>query len=74
VAVHTDYRGARRGDALLGHMERLAREKGLERLFVLTTQTAHWFLERGYEPNPARPAARAEARVLQLPAATRRCS
>jgi len=50
VAVHPDYRGARRGDALLEHMERLARDKGLERLFVLTTQTAHWFLERGFEP------------------------
>ena len=52
VAVHTDYRGARRGDALLEHMERLARDKGLDRLFVLTTQTAHWFLERGFEPIP----------------------
>jgi amino-acid N-acetyltransferase len=52
VAVHTDYRGARRGDALLEHMEGMARDKGLDRLFVLTTQTAHWFLERGFEPIP----------------------
>ena len=52
LAVHPDYRGAGRGDALLEHMEQLAREKGLDRLFVLTTQTAHWFLERGFEPIP----------------------
>jgi amino-acid N-acetyltransferase len=48
VTVHPDYRGAGRGDVLLEHMERLAREQGIERLFVLTTQTAHWFLERGF--------------------------
>jgi amino-acid N-acetyltransferase len=50
VAVHPDYRDAGRGDALLGHMERLARDQDLERIFVLTTKTAHWFLERGFEP------------------------
>jgi len=48
VAVHPDYRGAGRGDALLEHMEQRAAELGLDRLFVLTTQTAHWFLERGF--------------------------
>ncbi len=48
VTVHPDYRGAGRGDILLEHMERLAHEQGIERLFVLTTQTAHWFLERGF--------------------------
>jgi len=26
--------------------------QGLERLFVLSTQTMHWFRERGYEPAP----------------------
>lgn len=48
VAVHADYRDADRGDVLLSHLEKRAREQGMERLFVLTTQTAHWFLERGY--------------------------
>jgi amino-acid N-acetyltransferase len=31
-------------------MEAIARTRGLSRLFVLTTQTAHWFRERGFEP------------------------
>ena len=50
VAVHPDYRGGGRGDRLLARMETLARERRLTRVFVLTTQTAHWFRERGYEP------------------------
>jgi amino-acid N-acetyltransferase len=50
VAVHPDYRGRGRGDRLLMRMESLARERGLTRIFVLTTQTAHWFRERGFEP------------------------
>jgi len=50
VAVHPEYRNRGRGDKLLGRMEALARQRGLCRVFVLTTQTAHWFLERGFEP------------------------
>jgi amino-acid N-acetyltransferase len=50
VAVHPAYRAQGRGDRLLAHMEAHARERGLERLFVLTTQTAHWFRERGFQP------------------------
>lgn len=50
VAVHPDYRDGARGDKLLAHIERLARAQGIGRLFVLTTQTAHWFQERGFEP------------------------
>lgn len=50
VAVHPAYRAQGRGDRLLAHIEALARERGLERLFVLTTQTAHWFRERGFLP------------------------
>jgi amino-acid N-acetyltransferase len=52
VAVHQDYRATGRGDRLLVHMEDIARTGGIERLFVLTTQTAHWFRERGFEPAP----------------------
>lgn len=52
VAVHPDYRGGRRGDKLLEHIEAIARGRGLGRLFVLTTQTAHWFQERGFTPAP----------------------
>jgi amino-acid N-acetyltransferase len=50
VAVHPEYRNQRRGDKLLSHIEVVARREGLRRLFVLTTQTAHWFRERGFEP------------------------
>jgi len=50
VAVHPDYRREQRGDKLLRHVETAARAGGIRRLFVLTTQTAHWFRERGFEP------------------------
>ncbi len=50
VAVHPDYRNKGRADALLSFIERQARAQGLQRLFVLTTRTAHWFRERGFEP------------------------
>ncbi len=50
VAVHPDYREKARGDKLLEHIEGIARGRGIGRLFVLTTQTAHWFRERGFEP------------------------
>jgi amino-acid N-acetyltransferase len=49
VAVHPDYRGAARGDALLAHIEERARAAGLRGLFVLSTRTAHWFQERGFQ-------------------------
>jgi len=57
LAVHADYRDAGRGASLLEFVEAAARKKKLKRLFVLTTQTAHWFVERGY----------AEADVAELP-------
>jgi len=50
LAVHPDYRNQGRGDQLLEEMERRARELGVEALFVLTTRTAHWFRERGFQP------------------------
>jgi amino-acid N-acetyltransferase len=48
VSVHPDYRNSGRGDSLLLHMEKKARACGISKLFVLTTETAHWFLERGF--------------------------
>lgn len=50
VAVHADYRESGRGGQLLDHMEKIAHALGITRLFVLTTQTSHWFRERGFEP------------------------
>lgn len=50
VAVHPDYRDAQRGEQLLAWIERRCRERGITKLFVLTTQSAHWFVERGFTP------------------------
>jgi len=50
VAVHPRYRDAGRGDVLMAFIERRAKELGIGRLFVLTTRSAHWFRERGFEP------------------------
>lgn len=51
VAIHPDYRHGGRGDQLLEHIEAQARARSLTTLFVLTTRTAHWFRERGFEPS-----------------------
>ena len=50
LAVHPDYRNAGRGDALLAAIEERAAGMAIDSLFVLTTQTAHWFRERGFVP------------------------
>ena len=50
VAVDPEYSGDGRGDRLLNHMQQRARADGIKQLFVLTTQTTHWFRERGFEP------------------------
>jgi len=49
VAVHPGYRKGERGAQLLGYLERRAKEQGLTSLFVLTTLTAHWFQQQGFE-------------------------
>ena len=48
LAVHKDYQAHGRGDDLMQHIEWQARKKHLEKLFILTTQTMHWFIERGF--------------------------
>ena len=48
IVSHPDYRGGQRGQRLLQALELEARRQGLGRVFVLTTQTAHWFLEQGF--------------------------
>ncbi len=48
LAVHPDYQQQGRGDDLLQHIEWQARKQHIDRLFTLTTQTMHWFIERGY--------------------------
>jgi len=48
IVCHPDYRGDGRARRLLSELESEARSQGLETLFVLTTQTAHWFIEQGF--------------------------
>lgn len=50
VAVHPAYREARRGRQLMQYLEQRARAGGVRAVFVLTTHTAHWFSELGFEP------------------------
>ncbi|RMG57834.1 MAG: amino-acid N-acetyltransferase [Gammaproteobacteria bacterium] len=52
LVVHPEARGQGLAARLLAAIESHARELGLKRLFVLTTRTAHWFRERGFEPMP----------------------
>ncbi len=49
LVVDPEYRTAGRGDQLLKYLERQCVAKKLRRLFVLTTQTSHWFREHGFE-------------------------
>ncbi len=58
LAVDAQYRDRGYGQAILDHMISLAQMQGLKKLFVLTTRTAHWFIERGFS----------EADVSALPA------
>jgi len=48
LAVVPEYRGIGYGDQLREHIETRARAAKINRLCVLTTRTAHWFVERGY--------------------------
>ncbi|VAW97313.1 N-acetylglutamate synthase [hydrothermal vent metagenome] len=48
LAVHDQYLNQGRGDSLLNFIERKASQNNIQKLFVLTTQSAHWFLERKF--------------------------
>lgn len=61
LVVTPEFRRAGYGDDLRQHIEARAKKLKLKRLFVLTTRTAHWFIERGF----------AEAGVDALPSAKR---
>lgn len=49
IVIHPEYQSDGKGDMLLAHMESLAAKAGLEKVFILTTQTMHWFQERGFK-------------------------
>lgn len=48
LAVQPDFRREGYGEALMREVEARARKLKLAELFVLTTRTSHWFLERGF--------------------------
>ena len=48
LAVMPEYRRAGYGDQLRRHLEARAKAQKIRRLCVLTTRTAHWFVERGF--------------------------
>src|SRR5512140_737596 len=58
LAVDAQCRDRGYGEAILNHMINNAQTQGLKKLFVLTTRTAHWFIERGFK----------ESDVAELPA------
>jgi amino-acid N-acetyltransferase len=58
LAVEAQSRDHGYGEAILNHMIAVAKSQKMKKLFVLTTRTAHWFLERGFN----------EADVAALPA------
>ncbi|CAH8344385.1 unnamed protein product [Eruca vesicaria subsp. sativa] len=49
IAVASDCRGQGQGDKLLDYIEKKASSLGLEKLFLLTTRTADWFVRRGFQ-------------------------
>ena len=51
LAVHPDYQGSPRGQRLFDHVCQKAKQLKLKKLFLLSTQTAHWFIERGFQPS-----------------------
>ena len=48
VAVHPDYQKQGRAGELLLQIEQQCIKKDIKKLFILTTHTAHWFLEKGF--------------------------
>jgi len=48
-AVHPDHRGGGKGDSLLEYLEQVALTRGIENLCLLTTRTADWFQQRGFD-------------------------
>jgi len=50
LAISLNYQDLGRGKRLLAAVEQQAKSAGLMSLYVLTTQTTHWFIEHGFVP------------------------
>ena len=49
LAVNPEHREWGYGEQLMKRIEKRAKKAGIKRLFVLTTRTEHWFVERGFK-------------------------
>ena len=49
MAVHPEYQSNGRGSKMLTHLEKKSAAADVSLLFVLTTQTSHWFREHGFK-------------------------
>jgi amino-acid N-acetyltransferase len=49
LVVRSEYRSGGRGDSMLGYLERLCLRLGATKVFVLSTQTMEWFIERDFQ-------------------------
>lgn len=52
VVIHPDYRGGQRGVRVIEALETQAKKQGLASIFILTTVSAHWFVEQGFLEQP----------------------
>jgi amino-acid N-acetyltransferase len=57
LAIHPDFQNGGRGAKLVHHIEHWALTLGIEKLFSLTTEGAHWFINQGFK----------ESKVAELP-------
>ncbi|GAA5101985.1 amino-acid N-acetyltransferase [Wohlfahrtiimonas larvae] len=57
LIVHPDYRKGKKANQLMQFVEHKAHENGFDSIFLLTTQTAHWFMGNGFK----------EAKISDLP-------
>ncbi len=48
LAIHNEYRNNSYGKLIFEYIEQRALEQGIKKLFVLTTKSPHWFLEKGF--------------------------
>ncbi|RKZ70287.1 MAG: amino-acid N-acetyltransferase, partial [Gammaproteobacteria bacterium] len=48
LVVDENYQKSGKGEELFLNIEEQAIKRGVEKIYILTTQTAHWFLERGF--------------------------
>lgn len=49
VVVNPEYRKSNRATQILNFLQKKAKQQGIEKIFILTTHTEHWFIEQGFE-------------------------